>query len=324
MVNPVQFQSVFFAICDNCLQQEYYQSLDTAGVVAGRVQREGIALLDNDGQTLEALNQRVIEQSSRYLDIHYVPFENNAINGGKDVIYLKQLQSSNLEPTDVQNLLKQLADEKLYEHVSKASILGSDISLKNTNGRGEGQWRLEDRNDLGKLMPRVMRGKLEAIIDGITKSKGEKITCIIADYCMGWISKVAQKMCIRLATFCSGSAAIMALIMSVHKLLDDQDAYIHAPLCSLLLDCSFIYLSFLASAGVSGSVSTSLDGVGCIARVGTSSGLSLNNGTFPVGDVNPSQCSISAISAAAATSMDNVGVSQVHSLGGSLPYVGMT
>ncbi|GJX73149.1 hypothetical protein Tco_0311744 [Tanacetum coccineum] len=64
---------------------------------------------------------------------------------------------------------------------------------------------LDDMNDLGKLsetMPRVMRGKLEALID------------------------VSQKMCIRLATFCSGSAALMALIMSVHKLLDDQEAYI--------------------------------------------------------------------------------------------------
>lgn len=51
--------------------------------------------------------------------------------GGKDVIYLKQLQSSNLEPTEVQNLLKQLADEQLSEHVSEASISGSDKSLKN-------------------------------------------------------------------------------------------------------------------------------------------------------------------------------------------------
>ncbi|GJU98452.1 hypothetical protein Tco_1327723 [Tanacetum coccineum] len=38
-----------------------------------------IALLYNDGQTLQALNQRVIEQSSRSLDIHCVPFENYAI-----------------------------------------------------------------------------------------------------------------------------------------------------------------------------------------------------------------------------------------------------
>ncbi|GJY57314.1 hypothetical protein Tco_0456429 [Tanacetum coccineum] len=39
--------------------------------------------------------------------------------------------SPNLEPTDVHDLLKQLADEKLFEHVFEASISGSDKSLKN-------------------------------------------------------------------------------------------------------------------------------------------------------------------------------------------------
>ncbi|GKC32837.1 hypothetical protein Tco_1040131, partial [Tanacetum coccineum] len=34
--------------------------------------------LDNNGQTLEDLNQRVIEQSTRSLDIHGVSFKNNA------------------------------------------------------------------------------------------------------------------------------------------------------------------------------------------------------------------------------------------------------
>ncbi|GKB50350.1 transport protein Sec31 homolog B-like protein isoform X1 [Tanacetum coccineum] len=38
-----------------------------------------IAFPDNEGQTLEALNQTVIEQCSRSLDIHGVSFENNAI-----------------------------------------------------------------------------------------------------------------------------------------------------------------------------------------------------------------------------------------------------
>ncbi|GJT30576.1 leaf rust 10 disease-resistance locus receptor-like protein kinase-like 1.3 protein [Tanacetum coccineum] len=42
-------------------------------------QNRGITFPDNDGQTLEALNQRVIEQSSRSLDIHGVSFESNAI-----------------------------------------------------------------------------------------------------------------------------------------------------------------------------------------------------------------------------------------------------
>ncbi|KVH89507.1 Membrane attack complex component/perforin (MACPF) domain-containing protein [Cynara cardunculus var. scolymus] len=46
--------------------------------------------------------------------------------GGKDVIYLKQLQSSNLEPAEVQNLVKQLADDELSEDLSEASVSGSD------------------------------------------------------------------------------------------------------------------------------------------------------------------------------------------------------
>lgn len=46
--------------------------------------------------------------------------------GGKDVIYLKQLQSSDLEPTEVQNLLKQLADDDFSEHESEACVSGSD------------------------------------------------------------------------------------------------------------------------------------------------------------------------------------------------------
>nr|GEY05287.1 UDP-glycosyltransferase 83A1-like [Tanacetum cinerariifolium] len=67
-----------------------------------------------------------------------------------------------------------------------------------------------------------MPSKLEELIKHINKTNDEKIACIIADYCMGWISKVAQKMSIRLATFCSGSAAFRSVFMSVQKLLDDQ------------------------------------------------------------------------------------------------------
>lgn len=35
--------------------------------------------------------------------------------GGKDVIHIKQLQKSNLQPIEVQKLLKQLADERFSE-----------------------------------------------------------------------------------------------------------------------------------------------------------------------------------------------------------------
>lgn len=50
--------------------------------------------------------------------------------GGKDVIYLKQLQSSNLEPAEVQNLLKQLADDEFSKHESEASVSGSGKKVK--------------------------------------------------------------------------------------------------------------------------------------------------------------------------------------------------
>lgn len=47
--------------------------------------------------------------------------------GGNDVIHIKQLQKSNLQPTEVQKLLKQLADERFSEDVN-----GSQISNPNS------------------------------------------------------------------------------------------------------------------------------------------------------------------------------------------------
>nr|GEV69463.1 RNA-directed DNA polymerase, eukaryota, reverse transcriptase zinc-binding domain protein [Tanacetum cinerariifolium] len=54
--------------------------------------REGIALLDNDGQTLKAMNQRVIEKSPRSLDIHCVSFENNAISLSINMVLISLLE----------------------------------------------------------------------------------------------------------------------------------------------------------------------------------------------------------------------------------------
>ncbi|XP_076919900.1 MACPF domain-containing protein NSL1-like [Bidens hawaiensis] len=55
--------------------------------------------------------------------------------GGKDVIYLKQLQSSNLEPTEVQNMLKRLADDEFSKCDSEASVSGSDKLSKEKDER---------------------------------------------------------------------------------------------------------------------------------------------------------------------------------------------
>lgn len=42
--------------------------------------------------------------------------------GGKDVIHIKQLQNSVLQPMEVQKLLKQLADEKFSEDINGCQI----------------------------------------------------------------------------------------------------------------------------------------------------------------------------------------------------------
>ncbi|KAJ4830567.1 kinetochore-associated protein nsl1 [Turnera subulata] len=42
--------------------------------------------------------------------------------GGKDVVHIKQLQSSNLQPLEVQNLLKQLADARFSEDVNPSEL----------------------------------------------------------------------------------------------------------------------------------------------------------------------------------------------------------
>ncbi|XP_076901652.1 MACPF domain-containing protein NSL1-like [Bidens hawaiensis] len=55
--------------------------------------------------------------------------------GGKDVIYQKQLQSSNLEPTEVQNMLKRLADDEFSKCDSEASVSGSDKLSKEKDER---------------------------------------------------------------------------------------------------------------------------------------------------------------------------------------------
>lgn len=52
--------------------------------------------------------------------------------GGKDVIHIKQLRNSNLQPSEVQKLLKQLADERYSEDVNRSSLFNpKGLSEKN-------------------------------------------------------------------------------------------------------------------------------------------------------------------------------------------------
>ncbi|CBI21225.3 unnamed protein product, partial [Vitis vinifera] len=65
-----------------------------------------------------------------------------------------------------------------------------------------------------------MPGKLEELIEEINGSDDE-ITCVIADGNLGWAMGVAEKMGIKRAAFWPAAAALLALIFSVRKLVDD-------------------------------------------------------------------------------------------------------
>ncbi|CAK9186015.1 unnamed protein product [Ilex paraguariensis] len=82
----------------------------------------------------------------------------------------------------------------------------------------------EDRNELGKLTEsifKVMPTKLQELIEKITVSENDQITCVIADESMGWALEVAERMGIRRAVFWPAAAATLALIFSTPKLIDD-------------------------------------------------------------------------------------------------------
>ncbi|XP_042030707.1 MACPF domain-containing protein NSL1-like [Salvia splendens] len=63
--------------------------------------------------------------------------------GGKDVIHIKQLQNSNLQPAEVQKLLKQLADEQFREDGDKLSAANSDISSRKPKVEQSIVWDLQ-------------------------------------------------------------------------------------------------------------------------------------------------------------------------------------
>ncbi|XP_052296320.1 uncharacterized protein LOC102610248 isoform X6 [Citrus sinensis] len=82
----------------------------------------------------------------------------------------------------------------------------------------------EDRNDLGKLIEKVLQvmpGKLEELIEEINSREDEKLDCFIADGYMAWSMEVAKKMNVRGGVFWSSSAASVALVFRIPKLIDD-------------------------------------------------------------------------------------------------------
>nr|TKS08290.1 hypothetical protein D5086_0000105350 [Populus alba] len=114
-----------------------------------------------------------------------------------------------------------------YNHKRVLKALRGDINLGGGIGLvslPDGLEPCGDRNELGKLSKaifQVMPEKLEELIDRISMSEGEKITCIITDWSMGWALEVAEKMKIRRAIYWPAAAAVLCSLISIPKLLRD-------------------------------------------------------------------------------------------------------
>ncbi|KAL4582002.1 hypothetical protein LXL04_006539 [Taraxacum kok-saghyz] len=103
-------------------------------------------------------------------------------------------------------------DDKLNDLASLVSI---------PDGLEEG----ENRFDLGKLSDaiyRVMPEKLEELIEQLNgNDDGEKVTCIVADTCMGWAFGVAKKMEIKGVAFWPAAGVVLASLICIPKFIED-------------------------------------------------------------------------------------------------------
>ncbi|KAE8817125.1 Glycosyltransferase [Hordeum vulgare] len=82
----------------------------------------------------------------------------------------------------------------------------------------------EDRKDLNKLVdayPRHMPAYLEALIGDMEAAGRRRVKWLIADFNMGWSLEVAKKLGIRCASFWPASAACLAIMLNIPKLIQD-------------------------------------------------------------------------------------------------------
>ncbi|WOK99670.1 UDP-glycosyltransferase 83A1-like [Canna indica] len=107
--------------------------------------------------------------------------------------------------------------------VAACSKMNSDVDAEGIHmvSIPDGLAAGEDRTNLGKLADgfmRVMPGCLEELI-AQSESEGKKIRWVIADENMAWALKVAKKMGIRAICFWAAAAAMLALMMSIPRMI---------------------------------------------------------------------------------------------------------
>ncbi|KAL3525863.1 hypothetical protein ACH5RR_014235, partial [Cinchona calisaya] len=111
--------------------------------------------------------------------------------------------------------------ERIIKSLSKEQNVSDMMQLVSIPDGSE-TWN--DRKDAGKLILsiiQVMPGKMESLIEKINQSENDQITCLIADESMGWALEIAKKMGIRAAAFWPVAASVLALKLSIPKLIDD-------------------------------------------------------------------------------------------------------
>ncbi|KAL4568543.1 hypothetical protein LXL04_024157 [Taraxacum kok-saghyz] len=130
--------------------------------------------------------------------------------------------------------------QRLVNHGVKVTIVNTEVTHKQVisnalkkDGFGDllqsvsipdGLEQWEDRSDLCKLTNSILQTmprKLEELIYTINKEDINKVTCIIADDCMGWAIKVAKKLRIKRAAIWPASVTTLASMLSSQKLIDD-------------------------------------------------------------------------------------------------------
>ncbi|KAK9116497.1 hypothetical protein Sjap_015444 [Stephania japonica] len=120
----------------------------------------------------------------------------------------------------------------LNTEISHARIMAAISKVDNNRGGKirfvafpDGLGPEDDRNqlcNLSEMLSSVMPRLLEELITSMDDSNGGKIKCVIADLSMGWAFQVAAKMGILRAAFWPASAATLASLLHIPKLIEDK------------------------------------------------------------------------------------------------------
>ncbi|KAF7840281.1 MACPF domain-containing protein NSL1 [Senna tora] len=109
--------------------------------------------------------------------------------GGKDVVHMKQLNNSNVQPTEVQKLLQQVADERFSDNKSRHSIADpAEISGKLKDGRDE-PWKV-DVALAAAVRPSIRSHSSNEEIISISVRKGGIVS--IGQHHNEWLSTIPQ------------------------------------------------------------------------------------------------------------------------------------